>query len=203
MREMFDEPSTSQPGDERLYVKFYMGSTPDTAGTQREGRPMFKSVPFVKILVPGDRNTVIDTFADAKYKARFPRQWAAFESKQTQEVAGTLLSETPLVTRAQAEEFDYFKVFTVEQLAQCSDNLASKVPRFHELKRAAQTYVAQAKDGALAQKLGAENADLKNRVASLEGEIARLSTMFEAATKPQVEMPRVEQSRSRNRSAVV
>ena len=78
MREMFDEPSTSQPGDERLYVKFYMGSTPDTAGTQREGRPMFKSVPFVKILVPGDRNTVIDTFADAKYKARFfdfPEFW--------------------------------------------------------------------------------------------------------------------------------
>ena len=205
MRDVIDDRQQgAQPGDERLYVKFYMGSTPDSAATLREGRPMYKSVPFVKILVPGDRNTVIDTFADAKYKSRFPRQWSAFEAKDSQDIQGTLLTETPLVTRAQAEELEYFKVYTVEQLADCNDNLATKISRFHELKRAAQTYVAQAKDGALAQKLGAENADLRNRVSGLEGEIARLSTMFEAATKPQLpEAPRGEQSRSRNRSSGV
>lgn len=194
----------SQPGDERLYVKFYMGSMEDTAGTQREGRPMYKSVPFVKILVPGDRNTVIDTLAGTTYPRRFPRQWAAFQAQETQEIDGTRLSETPFITRALAEELEYFKVYTVEQLAECSDALAGKLPRFHELKRKAQTYVQQAKDSAMAMKLAEENTDLKNRIAGLESEIARLSQMFEAAMKPQqAEGNRGEQHRSRNRSNVV
>jgi hypothetical protein len=193
------EPQGGQPGDERLFVKFYTGTTKDADASAREGRPIYKSVPFVKILIPGDRNTVIDTFADAKYKARFPKQWAAFEQHQGQEIQGTLLSEVPIVTRAQAEELEYFKVFTVEQLAECPDTLAAKLPLFHELKRKAKTYVDQAKDTALAQKLGEENNALKNRVSSLESEIARLSQMFEAATKPQLpEAPRVERSGSRS-----
>jgi len=192
------EPQGGQPGDERLFVKFYQGSTQDSEATQREGRPIYKTVPFVKILVPGDRNTVIDTFATQTYQLRFPRQWAAFQAQESQEITGTLLSEVPIVTRSVAEELEYFKVYTVEQLAECSDALAAKIPRFHELKRKAQTYVQQAKDSALAQKLGEENNALKNRVTGLESEIARLSQMFEAATKPQMEPPRVERSGSRS-----
>lgn len=199
-----EQANGAQPGDERLYVKFYMGSTQDSGASAREGRPVYKSVPFVKILVPGDRNTVIDTFADLSYQKRFARQWAAFQTQETQEIEGTLLSETPLVTRSVAEELEYFKVFTVEQLAECNDALAGKLPRFHELKRKAQVYVQQAKDSALAQKLGEENSELKNRVAGLESEIARLSHMFEAAMKPQqAEVSRGEQHRPRNRSNVV
>lgn len=193
------EPQGGQPGDERLFVKFYTGTTQDAEASAREGRPIFKSVPFVKILIPGDRNTVIDTFANKQYQARFPKQWAAYQQNQGQEIQGTLLSEVPIVTRAQAEELEYFKVFTVEQLAECPDTLAAKLPQFHELKRKAKTYVDQAKDTALAQKLGEENNALKNRVSGLESEIARLSQMFEAATKSQLpEAPRVERSGSRS-----
>jgi hypothetical protein len=191
------EPQGGQPGDERLFVRFYNGTTQDAEATKREGRPIFKTVPFVKILVPGDRNTVIDTFAGKNYPLRFPKQWAAFQAQAAQEIEGTLLSEVPIVTRAQAEELEYFKVFTVEQLAECSDALSSKIPRFHELKRKAATYVQQAKDSAVAQKLGEENEALRSRVSGLESEIARLSQMFEAATKPQMEQPRVERSGSR------
>lgn len=203
MRGQIDDmqPQGGQPGDERLFVKFYTGTMQDNEASAREGRPIFKSVPFIKILVPGDRNTVIDTFANKQYQQRFPKQWAAFSNNDSQQIEGTLLSETPLVTRAVVEELEYFKVYTVEQLAECPDNLAAKIPKFHELKRKAQTYVQQAKDSALAVKLGEENDALKSRIGNLEGEIARLSQMFDAAVKnsaaPQ-EPPRVERSGSRS-----
>jgi uncharacterized protein YdaL len=182
-----DDVAVAQPGDERLFVKFYDGTKQDKAASEREGRPIFTTVPFIRILVPGDRNTIIDTFADENYKRRFPKQWASYQAKESQAITGTLLSEVPVVSRAQCEELEYFKVFTVEQLAEVSDNLASKIPSLQELKRKAQTYVDQAKDAALAQKLNEENAGLKNRISALESELARLSQMFDAAMKPQTE----------------
>ena len=197
-----------QPGDERLFVQFFDGVRKDKAASEEAGRPIFKTVPWVKILIPGDRNSVVETYADETYIKRFPKQWAAYQAKESQAIQGTLLSDTPLVSRAQLAELEYFKIYTVEQLAEGNDNLATKIPVFHELKRKAQTFVAQAKDSALAQKLGAENDALKLRVGQLEGEIGRLSQMFDAAVKgatsaPQPEHQRGEQHRSRNRPAGV
>jgi uncharacterized protein YdaL len=189
MQKFQDDSDTmvAQPGDERLFVKFYDGTKQDKLASEREGRPIYTTVPFIRILIPGDRNTIIDTYADENYKRRFPKQWAAYQAKESQAITGTLLSEVPVVSRAQCEELEYFKVFTVEQLAGVSDNLASKIPSLQELKRKAQTYVDQAKDAALAQKLNEENAGLKNRISALESELARLSQMFDAAMKPQTE----------------
>jgi len=194
-----DQPGRGpQPGDERLFVKFYDGLRQDKAASAVEGRPVYKTVPWVRILVPGDRNSVIDTFADDAYIARFPKQWEIYKAKQGQKIEGTPLSEAAFVSRGQVEELEYFKVFTVEQLAEVPDNLAAKVPMFHELKRKARLFVEQAKDNALAQKLGAENEALKGQVDHLTAEIARLSQMFEAATKPQTEARNVERSGSRS-----
>ena len=191
-----------QPGDERLFVQFFDGTRKDKAASEREGRPIFRTVPWVKILIPGDRNSVVETYADDSYIKRFPKQWELYQSKESQQITGTLLSETPLVTRAQLAELEYFKVYTVEQLAEGNDNLATKIPIFHELKRKAQAFVAQAKDSALSQKLSAENEELRNRVAHLESEVARVSHMFEAAVAVK-EQPHGEQPRPRNRSASV
>ena len=197
----FDEGN--QPGDEKLFVQFYDGSYQDSALSEQEGRPVFTTRPFVKILVPGDRTTVINTLADATYQRRFPRQWKAYQEKSSQDIQGTLLSEVPVVTRAQAQELEYFKIFTVEQLAGANDNLSTKIPGFQQLKQKAAVYVESAKDAALAQKLTAENTALRGRVESLESEIARLSQMFDAMKAPQVEVSRVEQQRSRNRPSGV
>lgn len=199
-----DTQNGPQPGDEKLFVQFYDGTRLDKKATEVEGRPIYKTVPWVKILIPGDRNSVIDTYADDTHIARFPRQWSQYKAKESQKIEGTLLSDTPFITRAQLQELEYFQVFTVEQLADANDNLATRIPIFHDLKRKAQTFAKQAKDSALAQKLASENEQKDARIAALEAEVKRISDMFDAAVRGQKEGNQgVEQQRSRNRSAVV
>lgn len=199
-----DNPYT-KPGDEKLFVQFYHGTLKNEQKSLEEGRPVFDTIPMVKILVPGDRNTVIQAKATAEYTQRFPKQWERFTASQSQDIQGSLLSEVPIVTRGQAEELEYFKVYTVEQLADAPDSLAAKLPGFHELKRKAAAYVANAKDAAAAMKLSEVNDAQANRITALEAEIKRLSDMFEAATRSQVttekEMKRGEQHSPRNRPA--
>ena len=196
----------AKPGDDKLFVQFYLGTRKNEQKSMDEGRPVFDTLPMVKILVPGDRNTVIQAKATEEYTTRFPKQWERFTSSQSQEIQGSLLSEVPIVTRGQAEELEYFKVYTVEQLADAPDSLSAKFPGFHDLKRKAVAYVANAKDAAAAMKLAEVNEAQANRISSLEAEIKRLSDMFEAATRSQVTPQKEqhgEQHRPRNRPAGV
>lgn len=168
-----------EPGDERLFVKFYLGSMRNEEKSEKEGRPVFDAVPFVKIMVPGDRNSIVDTPVDATYKRRFARQWANFQQAQSQDISGTPLRDWPAVTRAQAEELNYMNVFTVEQLATIPDVYGAKIMGINDLRRKAEVYLKQAQDSALTQKMSKENQELKNRIAAQDVEIKRLSDMFE------------------------
>ncbi len=54
--------------DSQLYVEFY----------NYEKDP-YKGKPFVRIIVPGDKTTVIDQPVRDDHKERFPRQWLHFQ----------------------------------------------------------------------------------------------------------------------------
>lgn len=166
-------------GDEKLYVQFYMGSLYSAEKSTAAGHPVFDSVPFVKIKVPGDKNTLIDTVVNNQHKLRFARMWAQFEQTQTTTLSGMPLRDWPGITRAQAEELYHLNIATVEQLASVADVYGQRIMGFHDLKRKAQTYLQSAKDTALANKLADENAALRSNVSRLEGEVKRLSDMFE------------------------
>jgi dynactin complex subunit len=167
------------PGDEKLFVKFYMGALKDEEKSEAEGRPVFNSVPFVQILVPGDKNTAIDTLVNATHKRRFARAWDQFQQNQSQELSGLPIREWSAITRAQAEELAYMNVMTVEQLATLPDVYGTKIMGFNDLKRKAETFLQQAKDSALSQKMAAENEKLHAEIDRLNGEVKRLSDMFE------------------------
>jgi hypothetical protein len=170
------------PGDEKLFVQFYMGALRNEEKSETEGRPIYDAVPFVKILVPGDKSTLIDTIADASHKRRFARMWQQFEQNEKQEISGTPVRDWPAITRAQAEELSYHNVLTVEQIATLADVYGAKIMGFHDLKRKAEAFVAAAKDSAFAQKMAKENQALKDRISAQEEEIRRLSDLFESLT---------------------
>jgi hypothetical protein len=167
------------PGDEKLFRQFYMGSVPNEEKTRSEGHPVFDAVPFIKIIVPGDRNTVIDTLAGPQYQRRFAREWAAFQANEVQEMSGLPVRDWPGVTRAQAEELMHMHIITVEQLASVADVYASKIMGFQDLKRKAQTYLENAKDSAAAEKLSLENKKLRDQLNSQAQELGRLSLIVE------------------------
>jgi hypothetical protein len=172
-----------QEGDDRLFVQFYMGSVPDPKATEEQGHPVFLSVPFIKILVPGDKNTVVDTKVDASHKRRFARLWSQFSANEEQTLSGMPLRDWPVITRAQAEELAYLNIVTVEQLSVCSDAFAHRIMNFNVLKRKATAYLDNAKDASSSLRLVEENGKLRDQIEALQVEMARLSASFSEMQK--------------------
>lgn len=170
-----------EPGDEKLFVQFYLGSVKNEDKSAEAGHPVFDAVPFVRIKVPGDRNTMVDTIADATYKRRFSKMWWNFQQSLSQELSGFPLRDWPALTRAQVEELNYMNIFTVEQLATVADVFGAKIMGFYDMRRKAIAYLEQAKDSAFAQKMANENKELRDQLAANQAEIKRLSDMFEQA----------------------
>jgi hypothetical protein len=122
-------PSDEQGADARLAVTFYKRSMKQEDESLAAGRPIFKEFDFVRIMVPGDALTEIDTYANDSHKARFPRQWAHYQNQvgDHQDIIGTPLEQWTQITRSQAEELRGLKFPTVESIAHASDQQIQKI----------------------------------------------------------------------------
>lgn len=109
--------------DGRLAIKFYKYSDEDKAATIAEGRPIFREVDYIKIVVPGDSLSEIDRPVYESDKTRFPIQWANYLNRQNDDgkYEGTPLKEWNLISRSQAESLRAMRFYTVEQVAMASD----------------------------------------------------------------------------------
>lgn len=181
--------SRANAGDDTLFVVFYMGVIQNEGKTTEAGRPMFDDVECVRIMVPGDRNNVIDRPASQQDKARFAKQYAMFTQgrKEDDQVTGTRLTEWPFLTRGQCEEFRYLGLRTVEQLAEVNDAVCAKVPGLNQLKRNAAIWLDKSKGAAEAAKTAKQIDDQNKKLAHLQTVIdeqaARLEKLLMASTK--------------------
>ena len=177
---MPDVPGARQysprPGDEKLFVRFYKRSVIDGEQTNAKGRPIYKDVDYVRIFVPGDKNTEIDTKVTDQHKGRFPRQWEQWQRTQTQATPeGTPLAEWPQITRSQAEELRFFGVLTVEQLAGLPDSMSGKgLMGFFDLRRKAQTFIGAQAENEKNAVAARENAELREMLAKQQAQIDAL-----------------------------
>jgi len=122
-------PSDDIGADARLSVTFYKRSMKQDDASIEAGRPIYKEFDFVRIIVPGDALTEIDTYANESHKQRFPRQWAHYQNQvgDHQDVIGTPLEQWTQITRSQAEELKGLKFPTVEAIAGASDQHIQKI----------------------------------------------------------------------------
>jgi hypothetical protein len=153
--------------DARLFVTFY--SRPIKAGALSEaaGRPIFQDIEHVRIMVPGDKTTIIDVAVEDEHRMRFPAQYEKFKKQMSQAPDGTPLEQWPQLVGSQVMELKALGILNVEQLAELSDASLQKFMGGFELKRKAVAFLAVAKDTAEAQKFATENAELKETLASL------------------------------------
>ena len=121
--------SDTQGADARLAVQFYKKSLKQDIASDEAGRPIFKEFDFVRIMIPGDNLTEIDTYAQESHKQRFPRQWAHYQNQVAnhEDIIGTPLDQWPQVTRSQADELRGLKFHTVESIADCSDQQLQRI----------------------------------------------------------------------------
>ena len=183
------ESDVSNP-DSKLAVKFYKRPVELKNESIAQGRPIFQEFDFIKILVPGDALTEIDTYVSDAHKTRFPIQWANYMNRQGSEesYSGTPLSEWPQVSASQAEELKGIKFHTVESVAHCSDQQLQKIGMIagmspHNFRERAKTFLNLASETADISKREEELAQLREENAKIKAETeAKLSQMQEQMT---------------------
>jgi hypothetical protein len=163
--------------DANLQVTFYT----------YEGEGMWKGVPHVRIITPGDKTNIPDRPAREDDKRRFQREWLHFQMKENADlVVGTPLltwrEERPDdLTDGQLQELLILKFLSVEQVAMSSDSQCAKIGMgAMGLRERAKRYLA----GKNAQASGQEIADLKAMVAQLATQLAAQAAPAPAPTKP-------------------
>ena len=179
--------SDIQGADSRLAVQFYKKSMKQEDASNEAGRPIFKEFDFVRIMIPGDNLTEIDTYAQESHKQRFPRQWAHYLNQTAghEDIVGTPLEQWPQVTRSQAEELRGLKFYTVEAIADCSDQQLQRIGMVagmspHNFRLKAKAFLNLANDSADVAQREAELQALRLENDKIKAETdAKLSKMQE------------------------
>jgi hypothetical protein len=193
-----------QKPDEGLFVEFYLGTIEDPVASKTakqgalehpelpketfKGYPVFKEVPFCRVVVPGNKDEMVDgpAWIDERnpfaQNNRFPHAWARFKAGETEGVSGTPLKEWAQCTRSHVEQLAFFKIRTVEQLASTHDgNLGHLGPGYLALRQKAREHLEQANS----------NETLKSELDKLKAQLAALTAPL-APTAP--ESPRETQA---------
>ncbi len=182
--------------DAVLAVRFYEREVKNEWMSEQSGRPIMEMKDFVRIEVPGNILSVVDTFVNEDHKRRFPIQWAQYQNdkKADSPLAGTPLKDWSILNPAQATELRHFKFYTVEQVAEASDQQIGSIGMMlgmspQSFREKARVYLAAAKDSSLAM---AQAEELKKRdleINALKEQVARLA---ELAEKKPVGRPKKE-----------
>jgi hypothetical protein len=167
---------------ERLFVRFSMhpvldevrthgGKLSDGTIVEAAGYPVHKEVEYIEIAVPGDKTNIIHRPLRDEDKRRFRQQYQAWKANPEGNQDGTVgfpLKDWPGISRAQVEDLKYFRVHTVEQLANLSDGNAANIGPIQDLKRKAQAFLQAAKAAAPLAKLEHELKARDNEIETLK-----------------------------------
>ena len=164
------QPGQRHLADDKLYVRFFEDVLPDDVASKERGRPIFRDVCMVTIMVPGNRKTIITREARDEDKARFAKQFQHFK-KGDGSLMGTPLKEWGMCPRSFTEELKYQGFHTVEQVANAQDQACQNLPGLRDLRDRAKAYLALAEGAAPAAKLQAELSERDAQIQSLQEQL--------------------------------
>jgi hypothetical protein len=153
---------------DKVNVVFHAKQILDPVATAQHGRPQFKSVDYVRIQHPGERDYTDDPVSDKpNIVMMFPRQWAAYQQAKVYVPEGTPVEmlfpqaeEAPIAGNLRAQG-----IHTVEQLA----NLNSA--GMERVGMGAQHYVNHAKKYLETSSKGVEYHRLQKELAARDNKI--------------------------------
>lgn len=169
---IFEEPGdfakpdeTRFSADNKLYVEFFRKPVLQPGKSREAGRAVYEEADYVRIHVPGDKSSVIERPLSQQDVFRFQDRYNKWKAGQDEAVTGTPLSALPGMNPAKVEEYKFFKLITVEQLADANDNLGGKFMSFQQDKQRAKAFLEVAANNAPIEKM---NEELAKRDAELE-----------------------------------
>ena len=157
--------------DSHLHVEFYVYD-----------KEPYKEQPFVRIIVPGDKTSIVDQPVREDHKQRFARQWLHFQMQNNNaEVIGVPLKDwvrddPENFNDMQMAELQIFKFQTVEQVATASDSQLQRIGMgavgLRELARRYLSVKNQSSSQTEIEQMKKEHAEMKEQMAAL---LAQLS----------------------------
>lgn len=175
-RDPFNEKGGSMQSSEddaKLHVEFFMQPVYQQFISENTDPPrkIYEDSEFIKIFIPGDKQTNIIRQTFPNDKLRWPQQYARFKQGLTDQVIGTPLSSMPTINEAKIKEYEFFNIRTIEQLAECADGsqCGQAMRGFHDDKRKAVQFVEAAKGSAPVKELREELDQLRAELAAMRG----------------------------------
>jgi hypothetical protein len=161
-------------GDSRLHVNFYTKAVQNNFQSKEQGRPIFEDKEFIRIIVPGDKNSIVDTPVTQEHRNRFATKYERFKAGKAQATTGTPLEVWPQLTVSQVAELKGLNVFTVEQLADMPDNLAQRFMGAHNLRARAKLFLEAAAGESANSRVAAELEKRDVEIQALKEQVALL-----------------------------
>ena len=187
--EVGQQQQGQMPNKHGLYVEFYLDAVPDPEATLEAGHPKFKEIPFIMIMVPGDKTSIIRrpvrTGQHPKHdNNRFHNEYVAFLQKRDAPVDGYPLDQWAALTKAQVMELNHFGFKTVEHLANITDTNAQKGMGLITLRDKARLFIEVAQKGAPLLRLQEELQSRDELIAALQMQMEEMKTELGDMKKP-------------------
>ena len=170
--DLVENPNPHSRG--RLQVQFHFFPVRNAQKSLQEGRPIFENREFIRIFVPGDKDNVVDREVEETDKQRFAQEYAAWLRGKEAPLVGTPLAAWPGVDRAQVAELEFFRVRTVEELADLADVHAGKFRGIQALRQKARDWLQAAKGNAPLEQMRSELAAAQRQQTDQEMELEAL-----------------------------
>jgi hypothetical protein len=159
-------------------VGFGMYPQLNKAKTAEAGHDVYDEREYVRVVVPGDKASLLLQPSTDAYRRRFPKAYQAFKTRESGGGrSGMPIEQWAVVSRSVAMTLRAAHVHTVEDLCEVSDSHIDRlsVAGARELQAKARAWLAQAKDGAEAARKAAENEGLQKQIQALHAQIAALA----------------------------
>ena len=159
----------------KMAVFFHAVQVRNNFKSDAEKRPIFEERIFIKKLVPGDSTLVVDRPMREQDMEDYPIEWARYEQKKEQKVAGTPIDAWMAISETQKAEFKALNIFTIDQFANLPDVAGDKIMGFNDLRSKARAFIMAAQDSQMMDKIRAE---MDKKLEAQEAELVELRAMI-------------------------
>lgn len=137
-------------GKERQYshgnVSFRRKSVPNATKSEKEGRTVYEERDFCVVQYPGKPEDMVEV--TERHKREYAEQWAAFQKGLEPPIEGFPLEQWPMMDRDTVEQLRQHGFKTVENLAQCTDEVKRKIGPLSQWCKKAKKFIESANTGA-------------------------------------------------------
>lgn len=168
--------------DKGLLVEFVDDAVHQPFESNLAGRAIYKQVAFISIIYPGDKTKKTYRPATEQDKARFAAQWTFFEKGMGAEQQGTPITQWNYLSKSQALELKHMGFWTVELLANATDQTISSFMGGMGLREQAKAFLTSSAGDSKHTSLVAENEQLKAKLSAMSDRMDALEAAKEKST---------------------